>query len=145
MENASKALLIAAAVLIVILLIAFGMNIFNQAKGAGDASGAADSIGTGISDSSGKLQGLVPGEAREFNKHFEAYLGSNKNSSECNKVVTIIQEIAGERAVTPKNGDGTNLSATYVSKYSEFTISAKYDKNGFINEIYFIGTKEKTN
>ena len=30
MENASKALLIAAAVLIVILLIAFGMRIFNS-------------------------------------------------------------------------------------------------------------------
>ena len=33
MENASKALLIAAAVLIVILLIAFGMRIFGSAQG----------------------------------------------------------------------------------------------------------------
>mgnify|MGYP000047889785 FL=1 len=33
MENATKALLIAAAVLIVILLIAFGMRIFNSTSG----------------------------------------------------------------------------------------------------------------
>ena len=44
MENASKALLIAAAILIVIILIAFGMNVLNstgdvgeQATGTGEA------------------------------------------------------------------------------------------------------------
>ena len=42
MENASKALLIAAAVLIVILLIAFGMKIFNS---TGNVSGQATSTG----------------------------------------------------------------------------------------------------
>lgn len=48
MENASKALLIAAAVLIVILLIAFGMRIFNTASNTGDAGEVADEISTGI-------------------------------------------------------------------------------------------------
>lgn len=47
MENASKALLIAAAVLIVILLIAFGMRIFNSTS---DVSGQATSTGTEISN-----------------------------------------------------------------------------------------------
>lgn len=42
MENATKALLIAAAVLIVILLIAFGMRIFNSTA---DVSGKATSTG----------------------------------------------------------------------------------------------------
>ena len=42
MENASKALLIAAAVLIVILLIAFGMRIFNS---TGDVSSQATDTG----------------------------------------------------------------------------------------------------
>ena len=45
MENASKALLIAAAVLIVILLIAFGMSIFNS---TGDTSSQAEQVGTQI-------------------------------------------------------------------------------------------------
>ena len=47
MENASKALLIAAAVLIVILLIAFGMRIFNSTS---DVSGQATSTGTQLSN-----------------------------------------------------------------------------------------------
>lgn len=47
MENASKALLIAAAVLIVILLIAFGMRIFNS---TGDASSQATDTGKAISN-----------------------------------------------------------------------------------------------
>lgn len=48
MENASKALLIAAAVLIVILLVAFGMRVFNTASSAGDAEEAANAISTGM-------------------------------------------------------------------------------------------------
>lgn len=46
MENATKALLIAAAVLIVILLIAFGMRIFNSTS---DVSGQAQGTGEKIS------------------------------------------------------------------------------------------------
>lgn len=45
MENATKALLIAAAVLIVILLIAFGMKIFNSTS---DVSGQATSTGKAL-------------------------------------------------------------------------------------------------
>lgn len=42
MENATKALLIAAAVLVVILVIALGMRIMNS---AGDVSGKATEVG----------------------------------------------------------------------------------------------------
>ena len=49
MENASKALLIAAGVLIVILLIAFGMSIFNS---TGDTSADAAEVGSQIKDKS---------------------------------------------------------------------------------------------
>ena len=47
MENASKELLIAAAVLIVILLIAFGMRIFSS---TGDVSGQAQSTGEALTN-----------------------------------------------------------------------------------------------
>jgi len=49
MENASKALLIAAGVLIVILLIAFGMSIFNS---TGDTSGDAQAVGNQLTTQS---------------------------------------------------------------------------------------------
>lgn len=51
MENATKALLIAAAVLIVILLIAFGMRIFNSTS---DVSGQAQATGQQITDQANK-------------------------------------------------------------------------------------------
>ena len=53
MENASKALLIAAAVLVVILIIAFGMRIFNSTS---DVAGQADSTGKALTEQSTKAQ-----------------------------------------------------------------------------------------
>ena len=50
MENASKALLIAAAILIVILLIAFGVSVLNS---SGDVGDQATSTGTAISNQTG--------------------------------------------------------------------------------------------
>ena len=54
MENASKALLIAAAVLIVILLIAFGMRIFTSTS---DVSGQATSTGAQLSNQTNAAAG----------------------------------------------------------------------------------------
>ena len=59
MENASKALLIAAAVLIVILLIAFGVRIFNSSTNVGDPDGAANSIKQGISQGTTSLNAAI--------------------------------------------------------------------------------------
>ena len=61
MENASKALLIAAAVLIVVLLIAFGMRIFNNAQTGADVSGTATEIQQGITGATTEIQQYVPG------------------------------------------------------------------------------------
>ena len=58
MENASKALLIAAAVLIVILLIAFGMRILSPASGTVDS---ATTTTQQISNSTGKAQSALNG------------------------------------------------------------------------------------
>lgn len=52
MENASKALLIAAAVLIVILIIAFAMKVLNSTK---DVSGSASDVGSAITNQSNQV------------------------------------------------------------------------------------------
>lgn len=59
MENASKALLIAAAVLIVVLLIVFGVRVFNTSSDAGDAGEAASSIKSGITNASTQTNSLI--------------------------------------------------------------------------------------
>lgn len=56
MENATKALLIAAAVLIAIVLIALGVNLLNS---AGDASGDAKNVANAIQGSSQNAAGSV--------------------------------------------------------------------------------------
>lgn len=62
MENASKALIIAGAILLSILIIALGVFVFNQAKSA---------IGnTGLNDQ----------EVSAFNSKFEAYEGTIKGT-----------------------------------------------------------------
>ena len=66
MENASKALLIAAAVLIVILLIALGVGVFNSSKGTVDtqASSVAGTINIKAETAANEIQtslGVTPG------------------------------------------------------------------------------------
>ncbi len=51
MENATKALLIAAAILVVILLIAFGMRVLNT---SGGAASSAQQTGTKITEQTNK-------------------------------------------------------------------------------------------
>ena len=65
MENASKALLIAAAVLIVILIIAFGMRIFNSTS---DVSGQADSTGKALSNQAGLAQNAASSAITDVGK-----------------------------------------------------------------------------
>ena len=59
MENATKALLTAAVVLIVILLIAFGMRIFNSASSAGDAETSANTISNGITKATVQMNSSI--------------------------------------------------------------------------------------
>ena len=59
MENASKALLIAAAVLIVVLLIAFGMGVFKTSKEAGDSAQTANQIQVGIGQAGNSINSSI--------------------------------------------------------------------------------------
>ena len=71
MENATKALLIAGSVLIVILLIAVGLRIFNSTQGT------VESAQTTMSSTSATM----------FNSQFIMHSGKNKSKSEVKEVV----------------------------------------------------------
>lgn len=85
MENASKALLIAGAVLIVILLIGIGMLIYSKSTGVIDT--AASSMNSY--------------EIQMFNSQFTAYEGEQKNGS----VKSLIQAIAANNATYKGNSN----------------------------------------
>ena len=74
MENASKALLIAGSVLIVILLIAMGMKVFNSTKGT------TDSVDTTMNAT----------EVAMFNNKFMSYIGNKKTANEAKALLNLV-------------------------------------------------------
>lgn len=110
MENASKALIIAGAILLSILIIALGMNVFNSAN---DSAANADLSAT---------------EVRSFNSTFEAYEGRQKGTS-VRSLITAIQssnqknedrqiEISEDSAVKTQNDVKSNKSYTVTFTYA---------------------------
>lgn len=134
MENASKALLIAGAILIAILLIGIAMMVFGNINGiTGMAGQQVDAL---------EIQG--------FNRQFEQYEGENVSGS---NVKTLISNINASNATyaddTSKQidaGTGSNnvVSSTGTSpKVLSGTIGTNYrykvtfgkDASGFINSV----------
>ncbi len=73
MENASKALIIAGAILLSILIIGLGMMIYNQAMSAVEDTGLdAQRIST-------------------YNSEFDAYIGDNKRGTDVRSLINIIK------------------------------------------------------
>lgn len=123
MENASKALLIAGAILIVILLIAVGMLVYNGARGSID-----------------KAIGQMSSTEKDIhNKQFEPYLndkvsGSNlktlyskvlsNNGEEGNVKVNITILTKAANATKPTAGEVTNVSADLSGSMSNVVTNA---------------------
>ena len=86
MENASKALIIAGAILLSILLISLGILVYNNAKGT-------------ISDSN-----LDSEAAQTFNTKISQYCGKKKNANDMNGLIA---------AISTSNGAQTGKSDTH--------------------------------
>jgi len=106
MENASKALIIAGAILLAILIIGLGIYIYNQASNS-------------VSDT-----GMDKMAVRQFNGQFEPYLDKNLSSVEAKALIDTMKSanipFTEGSQVTAKTGDkGVNddqctATATYV-------------------------------
>lgn len=91
MENASKALIIAGAILLSILIISLGIMVYNNAK---NTVGSAN---------------LNKQEIETFNSQWQAYEGTNKTASE---VKTMVQAVIASNAAETKNGTKRWVSVT---------------------------------
>lgn len=137
MENASKALIIAGAILLSILLISLGIVIFNQAKDVVSGSG------------------MTQAEQQSFNAKFTQYQGTQKGSAIRSMVQEVMannnsDEASDETRVAinvtnrgvPVDSDGNaslvsldptaDASPTYGSDFKNtktYTVTPKY-KNG---------------
>lgn len=150
MENASKALIIAGAILLSILIIALGVFVFNQAKGA--------MSNTGLDDQ----------KAAAFNQKFEAYEGKKVSGSQVKALIDIVRtnnntkdsanadntpvvtiKTSGCSGVTDDDwNDSYNLSTlkNAIASTSTYTvkITANYTSgatNGYVKEIQLSNSK----
>ena len=128
MENASKALLIAAAVLIVILLIAFGMRIFNANDDTGDQ---ADQTAQSTS-------------MQTFNARLTQYEGKNKTGRTVRDMVTTVNQLNEsnpQHTITISSTNtiisGSNSNYKFLgSNNNRYTVSLTYDnKTGYITTV----------
>ena len=129
MENATKALIISAAVLIAIVLIAVGIKILSSTQGVtNEVDKVSDAMGKSV-----------------FNSQFTDYEGTAVKGSE-------VREVLNKVAATWRGNSSRNVSAivngtTYssandiatarasISITSTYTVTVQYDSNGFVSSV----------
>ena len=130
MENASKALLIAGAILIVILLIGIGMLIYSRSTGVVDIAAGS----------------MNAQEIQAFNSQFTPYEGSQRGSSVRALISAVIanNNTYTDKTVTVINGSGEGTSdASSLSTISAgldtaatYTVTfTAYSAKGLISQI----------
>ena len=145
MENASKALIIAGAILLSILLISLGIMVYQNAKGT-------------IDDAN-----LNTEEAQNFNTKISQYCGNKKSATDMNALVDAITASNGAQSKVAQNerhpisitvsGDESNdyhtggsvsvstTKPTPTTAYPRFTNGAKFsasyttDDQGYISTV----------
>lgn len=136
MENASKALIIAGAILLSILIIGLGMMVFNQAKEA--------MTGTGMDKT----------KIATYNSTFTDYEGTNVNGTRARSLCDTVRNhnittaAEDESLLVGINGknDTASINAAKASFKAgkTYTITCEYDaKTGYVNNITVVeaGTK----
>ena len=142
MENASKALIIAASVLLAIMVVSLGLVIFNKAKSSQDTTSLDES------------------EITMFNSKFERYAG-NQNGSHVKSLISFAISNASVNKDEPSklpafiwqsNGikidaspEATALQNDYITPLStarnkikttsQYTVTLGYGTSGLINSI----------
>lgn len=127
MENASKALIIAGAILLSILIISLGIFIFQQAKGAVDTD---------------QLSGM---QADTFNNKLEPYIGTNIRGAQVNALVGVVNSnnlgaeaesvIVTLEGATAQTGQ-TNIYQKNFKTGSTYTVTIESTtKAGYIDKI----------
>lgn len=121
MENASKALIIAGAILLAILLISLGIFIFNQAQ---------DTVNN---------SGMTEAEISSFNNKFLKYEGTQKGSVVKSAINEVIASNSDENLpdVTVKHNTTVVTDTSDVNTKSSYTISLKYGSDGRVTELIY--------
>ena len=114
MENASKALIIAGAILLAILLISLGIMIFNQAQDTVSSSGMSQA------------------EMQTFNNKFLKYEGTISGS----QAKALINEVLTSNATSVRQVTlgGSYTTTTGITSSSKYSVTLGYD-NGVVSSV----------
>ena len=133
MENASKALIIAGAVLLAILLIAIGMMIFQGATGQVEQS----------------LNAMSAHEVEAFNRPWNGFIGRPQRANQIQSLVNSVNvhnanndariEISHAQ-IEDDNGVYRISGGSLNSRYT-YTVTANFDSIGRINELVIENTR----
>lgn len=132
MENASKALIIAGAILLSILIIGLGMAVFNNAKEA--LSGA----------------NLDKEKIATINAQYEAYIGENIKGSQVKTLCNLVRDnnLTADQSETFTITINSVTEATDINKLKNtiangktYTVEATYGSNKLIETITFTENK----
>ena len=108
MENASKALIIAGAILISILLIAVSMYIYNSASGTIEKAG----------------DGMTQNEKDAYNSKVSSYIGDSKNAQDVKSLID---------AIISNNSANVEKSGQFIAIRHDIVVTPKIDNsNGSI-------------
>ena len=135
MENATKALMIAGAVLIAILIIGVGMMIYNSAQGS--IEGATSQVAQQELDIFNN--GFVQYEGQRSGSQVKALMSSvinnnNQNGESGNNVPEkIIEVISGGKTVTSVT-DLTTIRASIVAG-KQYSVAIGYNTQGYVHTI----------
>ena len=131
MENASKALIIAGAILLAILLISLGIYVF---------TGAQDTV---------QNSGLESQEASTFNSALVKYEGSNKSASDVrsvkNEVIAANRKLNAESmtAIKINNANASQFdTSALVDSKKQYKIKLDYNETtGYVIGVQISGPK----
>ncbi len=121
MENASKALIIAGAILLSILIIALGVFIFNQAKSAMGNTGLTDQQVSAFNSKFEAYEGKIKGTQA---KALVDLIRSNNNTVEGDSGESIELQFAGTKT------DADSSAKNKIKSGESYTVTLTYRSTG---------------
>lgn len=128
MENATKALMIAAAVLVVMLIIALGIGVFSTASEQVDNAGNLSEYQIQqFNDKFRKYEGTKSGS--EVNAMINTVFNHNNSQDDTSTMVEIIDSTSANKAdLAPNTYDKTKSPGTLPTG-AKYKVTAQYEDN----------------
>ena len=134
MENASKALIIAGAILLAILLISLGIMIFTQAQDTVSGSGMTEAEVTAFNQKFTKYEGTFKGSM--VKSLIQEVNANNSNDANTEKIVKLVSASGSDTELT-KSSDGSYTTSSFVNT-DTYKITVEGYTDGRVSKISIV-------